>query len=299
MPVRLHPRPGIRGLMARIRTIKPDAWHDEDLIAVSRDARLLFAVLITMADDDGRFRPGVGIIFGHGYPEDEDALALIPGWLAELTGAGLVHIYEVDGARFACLPGWSKHQRISKPTPSRLPAPPAASQGNPGDPRETRSGSGSGRGKGEEGSAEGTPLAAPATPDETPDFTDWPEGLNHRLRMDGERIAAVLNRVADAKRTNRPTRAALGRILAEFPDHDHLGIVGEFEMYWVHGAGSRTRRRDIARTYRYRCSQLTARPAAVEQSTQAHDPDRAARFEARRQARQAALAAAPDPPPAA
>ena len=42
--------------MARIRTIKPDFPHSESMGRVSRDARLLFVMLFTIVDDEGRAR---------------------------------------------------------------------------------------------------------------------------------------------------------------------------------------------------------------------------------------------------
>ncbi|CAB4906390.1 unannotated protein [freshwater metagenome] len=132
--------------MARIRTIKPEAWHDEALGLCSRDARLLWTVLITLSDDDGRFRATPSIVHGHGYPYDDEALRLLPGWLDELAKVGLIVLYgtPIAGrAPFGVHPRWHDHQRISKPTPSKYPAPPEnapTSPGRPGPPRETQGG---------------------------------------------------------------------------------------------------------------------------------------------------------------
>jgi hypothetical protein len=126
--------------VARIRTVKPDAWHDGRLATVSRDARLLWTVLLTMSDDEGRFRAVAAIIFGHGYPHDLEALRLIPGWLDELDGAGLIRVYEVQGSRYGCFPTWANHQKVGKPTPSKLPPSPSSlgSHGKPGEPQGIR-----------------------------------------------------------------------------------------------------------------------------------------------------------------
>lgn len=131
--------------MARIRTIKPDSWLDRRLGEVSRDARLLWVVLITMADDEGRFRAHPGTVWGHGYTHDAQAMGLIPRWLDELRDARLIDLYESAGEAFGWLPKWSDHQRISKPTSSRLPVPPELpreSQGIPdgggGPPRDSQ-----------------------------------------------------------------------------------------------------------------------------------------------------------------
>lgn len=118
----------------RIRTIKPDAWADEKLGGrTSRDGRLLFAVLLTLADDEGRLRDLPAAILGHGYPYDEDAPALLGGWLEELVTARLVQRYVVAGQAYLTLPGWSRHQVINRPSPSELPPPPDAPVSGPPD----------------------------------------------------------------------------------------------------------------------------------------------------------------------
>lgn len=111
----------------RIRTIKPDLWHDEKVGQLDRDERLFFVALITLADDDGRFRALPAAILGHAYPYDEDVNASqIRTWLAYLDHAGLITLYEHDGVTYGAIPTWHDHQRINRPTPSTLPPPPAA-----------------------------------------------------------------------------------------------------------------------------------------------------------------------------
>lgn len=107
----------------RIRSVKPEAWQDERLGNVSRDARLLFIVLVTLADDCGRFRNLPALILGHGFPYDADAPRKLGSWMDELAGIGLVHIYTDGATSYGWLPGWEKHQRINRPNPSLLPEP--------------------------------------------------------------------------------------------------------------------------------------------------------------------------------
>jgi hypothetical protein len=105
----------------RIRTLKPYVWEDEKLGSVSREARLLFIGLITLADDEGRFRAAVPVIVGHVYPYDRDAARRVPRWMRELVNANLIELYS-EGA-YGYLPGWAKHQRITHPSPSLIPEP--------------------------------------------------------------------------------------------------------------------------------------------------------------------------------
>jgi hypothetical protein len=107
----------------RIRTLKPEMWADEKIGALTRDARLLFVGLITMADDEGRFRALPSGILGHVFPYDEDASRRLEKWMRELETQGLVLRYEADGFTYGSLNGWGRHQKINRPTASSLPAP--------------------------------------------------------------------------------------------------------------------------------------------------------------------------------
>lgn len=118
--------------MARIRTIKPEMSGHPTLAKVSRDARLLMVWLITDADDVGRVVASPKRLAGQLYPLDEDVdAAMVSGWLDELEAVGLIERYESGGGKYLEVVGWSDHQLISKPTPSRLP-------GNPGKPRDVQ-----------------------------------------------------------------------------------------------------------------------------------------------------------------
>ncbi|MDQ8043854.1 MAG: hypothetical protein REI11_04575 [Patulibacter sp.] len=111
-------------LMAhRIRTVKPDAWQSEQVCAVSREARLLWVVLITMSDDEGRFRWRPQAVLGHGFPDDEDAAEKLEDWLQELIDEGLVIVYIYARSTFGFHPKWREHQRIDRPRASVLPDP--------------------------------------------------------------------------------------------------------------------------------------------------------------------------------
>jgi hypothetical protein len=106
----------------RIRTIKPEFWQSERLSTVSREARLLFVGLWSMADDSGRTRAASRLLASTLFPYDEDARGLIDGWLAELSRIGAVRVYEVDSCHYLEIPKWLEHQKIDKPSKSKLPA---------------------------------------------------------------------------------------------------------------------------------------------------------------------------------
>lgn len=107
--------------MARIRTVKPEFFTSLSNGALSRDARLLYIGLYTYCDDEGRGVHDARVIKGALFPLDDDmtheSVTLL---ISELHRAGKVILYEVDGKPLLRVAGWH-HQKISHPTPSRLP----------------------------------------------------------------------------------------------------------------------------------------------------------------------------------
>jgi len=107
--------------MARIRTIKPEFPHSESIGRLSREARLLFILIWTVLDDEGRVRGNSRMLASLLYPFDDDAPSLIEGWLGELEHEGCVRRYEVEGNTYLDVPKWLKHQKIDKPSNSKIP----------------------------------------------------------------------------------------------------------------------------------------------------------------------------------
>lgn len=107
--------------MARIRSIKPEFPHSESMGRVSRDARLTFIMLWTIADDSGRLRGNSRMLASLLYPYDDDARELIDGWIDELEREGCLDRYQHDGQSYIQIRNWLSHQKIDKPTPSKLP----------------------------------------------------------------------------------------------------------------------------------------------------------------------------------
>ncbi len=105
----------------RIRSIKPEFWHSESLSRVSREARLLFIGIFSACDDSGRTRAASRFLASLLYPYDEDAPKRISGWLDELEKEGCVRRYTNNGDHYLDIPKWSSHQKIDKPSPSKLP----------------------------------------------------------------------------------------------------------------------------------------------------------------------------------
>jgi hypothetical protein len=132
--------------MARIRSAKPEWWTDPRMVALKRVIRWTFKGLWEVcADDEGRFLADPRVIKGQLWPMDDDLTPRqIETHLAALATAGRISLYVADGVRYGVVVNFLKHQKISHPTPSRLPSPPlgglASGAGNP--PEAYRNGSG-------------------------------------------------------------------------------------------------------------------------------------------------------------
>ncbi len=110
------------GDVVRIRSIKPEFWTSESVGRLSRDARLLFIAMWSFADDSGKGRGAFPTMSGALFPFDPDALEKIPEWFAELEREGMVRRYVAkDGNTYYDIPKWLQHQKIEKPSRSRLP----------------------------------------------------------------------------------------------------------------------------------------------------------------------------------
>jgi hypothetical protein len=110
--------------MPRIRTIQPNFARSTSMSRVSRDARLLFLQLWTVVDDAGRARASPAELAAQLYAADADALEALPAWLDALEGEGCIERYMIDGVSYLRIVNWRRHQKIDRPTASRLPPAP-------------------------------------------------------------------------------------------------------------------------------------------------------------------------------
>lgn len=147
--------------MGRIRSIKPEFPQSESMGRVGRGARLCFVMLWTLADDAGRLRGNSRMLASLLYPYDDDASDQMVGWLDELADEGCIRRYQVNGDSYIQILNWDVHQKIDRPSASKIP-PFVDGSENPREPSRvidepTRKNmlEGKGReGKGEEGNGE-------------------------------------------------------------------------------------------------------------------------------------------------
>jgi hypothetical protein len=117
--------------MARIRTIKPSFFASEDVSALPLRARLTWIGLWTHCDDAGRTKDNVKLIKAAVWPLDDVSLKEVEQDLVTLAGHGRIVRYQVDGKRYLVITNWREHQKINKPTESKVPPPPAVGDGHP------------------------------------------------------------------------------------------------------------------------------------------------------------------------
>lgn len=111
--------------MPRIRTIDPHFPRTPSLSRVSREARLFFILLWTLADDSGRLGLDHERLKDQLYPFDDDAPSLMPVWIGELESARCIELYRVDDVEYLRVRNWRQVQTcIQHPSRSRLPAAP-------------------------------------------------------------------------------------------------------------------------------------------------------------------------------
>lgn len=106
--------------MARIRTIKPEFWTDEDMAEVSEAACLLAIGLLNYADDEGYFNANPKLIKAAVFPIREPSVS-IPVMLRELSNHGYLSMfYTSDNRQFGLIKNFAKHQVVNKPRPSKI-----------------------------------------------------------------------------------------------------------------------------------------------------------------------------------
>lgn len=108
--------------MARIRTVKPEFWTHEDLSALPEATHMLAAALLNYADDEGYFNANPGLIKAACFPL-RDLSVSVQDSLNMLVQNGFVRIgVGTDGKRYGQVVTFNEHQRVNRPTPSKIKA---------------------------------------------------------------------------------------------------------------------------------------------------------------------------------
>lgn len=193
----------------KIRSVGPSFFMDEEIVALSPHARLVFLALCCMADDQGVYRAKPVTIKTFALPADD--VDIVP-LLGELASLDLVREFRADGSDFGAIRGWGRHQkpqdaRALHPLPEELdsfvrldelrkprsrkdredpvwplrPKDPAPSGGRQADVPGTSNVEGRGEdGTGGKGSGPECTADRPLTPPPNGD-SDWPFEVSHAL----------------------------------------------------------------------------------------------------------------------
>lgn len=148
--------------MSRIRTIKPEFWRHEELSELPEATHMLAAALLNYADDDGYFNANPKLVRAECCPLREPSVS-VQDSLNQLEKIGFIDTgVAPDGKRYGRIVKFSEHQRINRPSPSKIKALPiewessvrAHAQGSEDSPPE-------GKGREEEKNIVGSATAEP------------------------------------------------------------------------------------------------------------------------------------------
>ena len=106
--------------MARIRTIKPEFWKNEELAEISSDACLLAIGLLNYADDEGYFNANPALIKAEIFPIRKTS-SIDTVLLPELSKLGYIELFlGSDNRKYGRVVNFLTHQVINKPRISKI-----------------------------------------------------------------------------------------------------------------------------------------------------------------------------------
>lgn len=104
---------GSRVNVAEWRRVDKKLYSDKKIMRLSRDARLLFIGMITIAGDDGYGDADPCVLKAQLFPGDDLKISEIEGWRTELHTLGLIRLWSKGADLFYNLPNWDKYQVVN------------------------------------------------------------------------------------------------------------------------------------------------------------------------------------------
>jgi hypothetical protein len=108
-------------LMARIRSVKPEMRRSLTVSAWPIPVRWTFVGLLGYLDDYGRGLDECRLVKAELYPLDDDMTARRVDQHLAMIATGPLCRYKAAGQSYIHIPSWEEHQRVSHPSPSRIP----------------------------------------------------------------------------------------------------------------------------------------------------------------------------------
>ena len=103
--------------------IDPNIWESEDFGSLTSDEKVLFIGMISNADDEGRGKASPGFLAANIFRYDHLSTDEVSNWLRRIGEVMSVTFYEVDEKMYYQFDHWDEWQKISHPSPSKIPSP--------------------------------------------------------------------------------------------------------------------------------------------------------------------------------
>jgi uncharacterized phage protein (TIGR02220 family) len=112
----------------RIRSLKPEFWTDKKVASWPIFTRLLFTGLWSAADDYGCGSAEPAIIAASLFPYDmaidpAETMAQVAASISRIATDGRIRLYAVGDETFFEVVNWNRHQKVDRPSKSRIPKP--------------------------------------------------------------------------------------------------------------------------------------------------------------------------------
>lgn len=128
--------------MARKRIVSPELLTSESVASLPIPTRYAWVALWMYVDDEGRGRDNVALIRAHTWPLDESYTSRkVAADLDRMAERAMICRYVVADDHLLHIPTWGSWQKVSHPTPSRLPPCPLELSGEAHEPLASGSGS--------------------------------------------------------------------------------------------------------------------------------------------------------------
>lgn len=125
-------------MIPRARLLYTSIWHSEQVTQLKPLERLLFIGMVTIADDDGRFKADERFLNSQIFPYDSFQATKVAKMRENIHSIGLIYVYKVENTLYAVHPNWTRFQklRLDRVKPSEIP-PPVVANLQPNDNHTT------------------------------------------------------------------------------------------------------------------------------------------------------------------